>query len=337
MKIIILSTSFLPFVGGIEVVSDFIAKALAADGNEVCVITWTKEDSLENYNYKILRNPSMLALLKKYAWANVVIENNPSLKLSWPNIIFRKPLLVVLHTWLYKEGKSSVWNAKLKKIWISHANQILAVSEALKNKCATNAEVIENPFRAEIFKMYNGVSRDLDFVFLGRLVSDKGIDLAIRAIKELHNKKKYFKLTIIGIGEEEVKLKQLVDELGILKYVDFKGQVLGEELARLLNQHKFILVPSRWEEPFGMVAIEAMACGCIPIVSQSGGLPEAVGNAGLIFQKNNLNDLVATMEKITTNETMQQNLINRRNTHLKKYHSDRVAKKYISYVNQLLK
>lgn len=335
MKIIILSTCFSPFVGGIEVITDFLAKALVKDGNQVCVITWTKEMSEENHPFEVLRNPSIIALIKKINWANVIVENNPSLKLSWPNIFFRKPLLVVLHTWLFKEGKSSIWNTLLKKYWISLAHQVLVVSEVLKNECAPNAKVIENPYRANIFKIHNEIPRNKDFVFLGRLVSDKGVDLAIRAIHELKNKNQNFNLTIIGKGAQEKYLKDLALNLGVVDFIDFKGQIVGKELAKLLNQHKFILIPSKWEEPFGMVAIEAMACGCIPIVSQSGGLPEAVGNAGLIFKKNNLSDLVEKIERITTDESMQQNLINNRNLHLEKYHSDKVAKKYVTYINKL--
>src|SRR5690606_40338743 len=94
-----------------------------------------------------------------------------------------------------------------------------------------------------------------------------------------------FRLTIIGDGPEAPVLKALAVKYGLEHKVDFKGSLQGKELVDCLNQHKLILVPSRWEEPFGNVALEGMACGCIPVVSDGGGLAEAVGHAGLTFQR----------------------------------------------------
>ena len=104
-----------------------------------------------------------------------------------------------------------------------------------------------------------------------------------------------------------------------------------------LNKHNFLLVPSVWEEPFGLVVLEAMACGCIPIVSNSGGLPEALGNAGLLFDKGNLNALVEKMEYLITNTTLRDNFRNEAISHLKNHNSEIIGKKYLDVVKNLLR
>ena len=90
-------------------------------------------------------------------------------------------------------------------------------------------------------------------------------------------------LTVIGAGPELSALKERVTALNLTGRVKFTGGLTGNALVDELRQHKFILIPSKWREPFGVVALEGMAAGCIPIVADGGGLPDAVGNAGVIF------------------------------------------------------
>ena len=85
-----------------------------------------------------------------------------------------------------------------------------------------------------------------------------------------------------------------------------------------------------------MVALEGMACGCIPIVSDGGGLPEAVGNAGIIFKSGDADELTLAMLNIIENEAMQQQLRNAATVHLKYHRSEEVSKRFIQLVNEVL-
>ena len=169
-----------------------------------------------------------------------------------------------------------------------------------------------------------------DFVFLGRLVSDKGVDLAIEAIAILNSENKNYKLTIIGDGPELQKLIMQAADLGISEHVTFLGSLKGGALVEHLKQHQFMLIPSRWKEPFGVVALEAIACGCIPIVSDGGGLPDAVGNAGLVFQRGSLVDLVNKIRTLLKDSILRGKLIEAGPVHLASHHPDAIAKKYLS-------
>jgi glycosyltransferase involved in cell wall biosynthesis len=106
------------------------------------------------------------------------------------------------------------------------------------------------------------------------------------------------KTTIIGLGKEEAALKAQAAAAGVAKLVEFPGPQQGEALARLLNRHRILVIPSRCEEAFGIVALEALASGCVVVAADSGALPEVVGPCGLIFPKDDKDALVAALKKL---------------------------------------
>jgi glycosyltransferase involved in cell wall biosynthesis len=102
----------------------------------------------------------------------------------------------------------------------------------------------------------------------GRLVSEKGFDVAIEAARAAD-----VPLTIAGEGPDEPRLRALAGGAD----VTFTGWVSGERLRELRAGAAAVLVPSRWEEPFGYVALDALAAGVPVLASDAGGLPEVVG------------------------------------------------------------
>jgi glycosyltransferase involved in cell wall biosynthesis len=66
--------------------------------------------------------------------------------------------------------------------------------------------------------------------------------------------------------------------------------------VRLLNAHRILVVPSRYDEPFGIVALEGIACGCLVIGSRGGGLKEAIGPCGLTFDNGDAAGLAGLLE-----------------------------------------
>jgi len=78
--------------------------------------------------------------------------------------------------------------------------------------------------------------------------------------------------------------------------VHFAGRQQGEQLARTLNAHRHVVVPSMWDEPFGLVALEALACGCRALVADCGGLREAAGPNAIAFAKGDAAELALRLE-----------------------------------------
>ena len=168
--------------------------------------------------------------------------------------------------------------------------------------------------------IYNGLARSFfvyppkpktgnqkTLLYVGRVVEDKGVRLIIEAMKIL--KEQGFndlRLDIVGTGEEEYvgQLKKMILDYGLSGQVNFLSQKSHEETVKLYSLYLIIVVSSIWDEPFGLVAIEAMASGCVPIVSDSGALTEIVedGKNGLVFQKGESKDLADKIKDLLQNK-----------------------------------
>ncbi|WP_173809494.1 glycosyltransferase family 4 protein [Hymenobacter caeli] len=336
LKISFLSHKFYPDIGGIESNSEVLALAFTKAGHVVHLLTWTKNVVDEDRPYVIIRNPTTQQLVSNCLWADVVFENNPCLRMSWPNFFIGRPSVIALNTWVTRLDGSIAYQDRLKLWWLKRARRVIAVSRALRNRSWPAATVIENPYQIGQFRLISSVERTKDFVFLGRLVSDKGADQAIKALYQLTRSQdeelfalRKPSLTIIGTGPEAGALAQCVVELGLEEQVHFTGALRGEALAECLNQHRFLLVPSAWEEPFGNVALEGMACGCLPIASDGGGLADAIGPAGLLFQRNDVDALVKCIRHVLKNPELEQALRDKTPGHLAAHHPDLIAQRYL--------
>lgn len=341
MKILLLTYSFAPKVGGIESHSLILTTELTQAGYEVCLMTMTESESSDHYPFRVVRKPGLWEQMKWFRWSDLVFENNPVMNLSLLNAWFRRPRLTAIHTWIGHPGSPVTFTVRFKRWWTGRADSVIVVSEAIQKSIAGQSTVIQNPYEDELFYVRPEIKRSSSFVFLGRLVSDKGLQLALEAVRKLLDspslsatEKEKVQLTVIGDGPQQAELIAQTQALGIEAVVDFRGVLKEKALARALNEHQFVLIPSIWEEPFGMVALEAMACGCIPIASISGGLPEAVGRAGLLFEKGNSDELAGQMTRLLQDKTLRQDLRDKAQGHLKQHTAKNIVRQYISCIEK---
>jgi glycosyltransferase involved in cell wall biosynthesis len=107
---------------------------------------------------------------------------------------------------------------------------------------------------------------------------------------------------------------------------------VGEPLGRQLNAHQILLIPSRWAEPFGNVALEGSACGCIPLGSDAGGLPDAIGPCGFVFRRNDLGHLVTQLRRLLLGPGLRQSLRSKAPIHLAAHRPVVVADRYLKII-----
>lgn len=335
MKILILSHKFSPDIGGIETVSKMLAEEFVQSGHEVRIITTSLDSAPQQFPFLVIRKPSSIQLFKQFIWAEVVFENNPCMRLAWPLLFVSRPKVTALHTWIAGVDGLIGTIHKIKKRYLKLSVIVAACSNSVRIKTFPEAIVMGNAYKDNLFKIKENVIRKKQFVFLGRLVSDKGVAIAIKALSKINEfNQNSYTLSIIGKGEEETKLKEIVQILELKDKVSFLGSMEGEALVNTLNQHEFILVPSVWEEPFGIVALEGMACGCVPIVSDGGGLPDAVGKAGMIFKSGDVDDLAEKMLTLLNTPTLCTSIKNEMPKHLASHTSKIVADNYLSLIKK---
>lgn len=336
MKILLSSHFFYPSIGGIEQVSRTLALEFTKAGHEVRVVTTTREKGALDYPFEIIRRPGPFQLVRLVRWCDVFFHNNISLQTAWPLLLVRKPWVVAHHTWLARvNGRRGVrdW---IKRRASRHASNI-TVSKAVAKDLPAPSVVIGNPYRDEVFKKNPAVARERELVFLGRLVWDKGVDLLISALHILKQKGIAPRLTIIGDGPERAPLERQIRERGLDGQVAFEGIRVGPDLAALLNAHKIIVIPSRWQEPFGLVALEGIACGCVAIGAECGGLPDAIGSAGVTFPCGEVEVMAQSIEAMLWNEAVLAPYCAAADAHLRNHTAGIVARKYLAVLEAALR
>jgi glycosyltransferase involved in cell wall biosynthesis len=138
------------------------------------------------------------------------------------------------------------------------------------------------------------------FLFVGRLVAEKGVGTLLTAFELFVKNNTGFsgRLLIVGDGPEKTNLERFSRELGIAERTDFVGRLTGPSLLRQIKKAPIAIVPSEWEEPMGGVALELLAAGRCLIVSKRGGMAECMGNAALTFENGDPSSLSKCMESL---------------------------------------
>ncbi len=328
MKILMSSHFFHPSVGGIEQVSLTLALEFARAGHQVKVITTTRESDLKTFPFEIVRRPSATRLWELVHWSEVVFHNNISLRVCWPLAVIRRPWVVAHHTWMRRTDSSIGFRDRLKRFVIRFALNI-AVSRPVADHLRVPSTIIGNPYREDLFKRDPCAERRCDLIFVGRLVTDKGVDILLQALSRLKHREFFPCLTIVGDGPDLPRLSAMVREYKLTDQVTFLGTTTGQELVKELNQHRIIVVPSRWQEPFGLVALEGVACGCRAIVAESGGLQEAAGPLAIVFWHESDSALADAIQKALTEGFDWESYWQAIAPHLRAHSAAGVAQKYL--------
>ena len=127
-------------------------------------------------------------------------------------------------------------------------------------------------------------------VFAGQLILEKGLQVLLEAAKGMPAAAHW---VIAGVGRQQGELEVLAQSLNVP--ARFAGQVDSAELFRRAD---IVVVPSLWDEAFGLVAAEAMAAGAAVVVSDAGGLPEVVGEAGVVVPRGDAVALRSELERL---------------------------------------
>ncbi len=334
-NILISSYRFHPDVGGIETVALIVAEELAKQGYTIKVMTQTPaEQHQKDFPFEIIRRPSPLQTLNLIRWCDLSLMNDSdSLRAAWPLLAMHKPSIIIHHSKKRTE-RLLPWQEPLRHHLLRQAENI-AVSQALGKQLTVPYTVVSNPYDDDLFFEMPEVKRNQDLVFLGRLDDQKGLDLLLKALKLLKEEAITPCLTVVGTGIEATNFRQLTQDLGIASQVNFVGEKTGLELVRLLNAHQIMVVPSRLFEAFGLVVLEGIACGCVVLGSEQGGLPEAIGPCGETFISENVQDLARQLSDLWRYPERLSVYRAKAKGYLRHFRRDHIASSYIEVIERV--
>ncbi|MEA3254915.1 MAG: glycosyltransferase [Candidatus Altiarchaeota archaeon] len=344
MKIAQVTKYFYPHNGEIETQVIGISNGFAERGHRVLIFTsnkpWTRRQERLR-GLRIFRSSVFFTLFNGPFAPGVFIDlmkrDYDLIHLHLPdpfNSIFaliaskvrKKPLFVTYHTdvikdrWYHKPFKF-LHNFFLGGI-LRNAKKIIATSpnyvecsnvlKEFRGKIETVPNFVyigrfNSRLRgAGVISLY-GLERKRIILFLGRLVPYKGVDYLVRAFKDVGDEIKDVVLIIAGDGPLKNELKQLVGDLG-LNGVLFVS-VAEEDLPHYYAACDVFALPSvTRQEAFGVVLLEAMACGKPVIATNVGGVPYVVGESGIIVEPRNTEALSSAISKILSDNEFAKKL-----------------------------
>ena len=155
-------------------------------------------------------------------------------------------------------------------------------------------------------------------LLVGRLVYEKGFQLALEALPPIIERVGNVRFLVAGSGTHEEELKEQAEQLGLMEHGTFMGWIGDDVLHSLYRIADLCVVPSLYE-PFGLVALEAMASGCPCIVADTGGLREVVPageKVGLRFNGGDPEHLGVMIERMLTDDELRERLIAEASEHV---------------------
>lgn len=230
----------------------------------------------------------------------------------------------------YKYGKPFVVHGHGLDVFLDNSygksknvQKIVSASKAVYRNadavCGVSEKVIDN-IRKEMnedinaYVVYNGVDVDKffplgierrDFITIlsvGNLIPLKGHEYTIRAVKMLQEKGYKVCLQLLGRGEQEENLRNLVNRLGLEKDVTFVGYVPYDEVVHYMQQADLFILPSYYEA-LGCVYLEAMACGLPVIGCRGNGIEEIISHGvnGYLVEGKNVEQIAESVESYLSN------------------------------------
>jgi len=331
-----------PYVGGAEIIAFEFATRLAREGHEVTFFSRSfkgakKEESIDGV--KVIRTGNRFSVYPHAFFYYKSLKDKPDIVVDMINTIcWQTPLYVP------KEKRIAYVNQLAKEVfffelpkplsfvaylleefqYLTYKNtRFLCYSESTKKDLE---EYKINGKNIEIFPMglnhtrykANGKKASYPlFIYVGRLVKMKRVDLCIKAFGKVVKLHKNAKLEIVGNGPDEKRLFSIAKKNNLLRNVVFAGKSeyypgkpIVDNKVKLMREAWALLLPSV-KEGWGMVVTEAAACGTPSVVSDVTGLRDSVvkNKTGLILTKDpSPHELSDAMIKIIKDEKLRQKL-----------------------------
>lgn len=288
--------------GGIQIFAKELAENLPKDIDmyfiSKCEIRATRFGNLKHEpyfrNFKINLRSFDLILMHQF-----------SIKFYLIALLAKRPIIVVSHIWdLDKTDIKSLILRRIKKQLLKNKKlNLVFVSESVKRNLGINGEVILNRSTFTLpFESFEEAKKDL--LFVGRFSKEKGAHVFLEIVENLKSTTNLpLSATMVGEGPEFENLKKTISDFELHQVVDLVPWTTRDELKKKYIAHKILIVPSMWDEPYGLVAAEGMSLGLKVFCSNRPGLIEATMNLANYFDPYSINSVIKDIEYELSNNS----------------------------------
>ena len=234
-------------------------------------------------------------LMKLVHWADIVHGHNASPDVIFPARILGKRVVLTIHNRRHAEldVHSILWGigAKLahrrwyisKFVW----NTWEPKGKSKRSQCVPTAHHLPDAW-------YPPAERK-GFIFVGRWIANKGIEELVNAYARAKLDPVQWPLTLLGHGPLKPAVESLIASLGV-SGVEMPGFLDEESKAKRVASSRWLVAPSNTREDMGVTPIEARSAGVPVIVTRDGGLPESGGDAALLVEPGNVEQLTGALK-----------------------------------------
>jgi glycogen(starch) synthase len=305
MRVLVWSEGYWPTIGGLEILLSQLNHALRQRGHTLAVIAGQWRPDLLEYevqdNIPIYRLPFRLQIYQRNLRQQkvtservkeIVRQFQPDLhhihiSSSDPTLFFFlrtqpdlfPPALLTLHTWALppRTANSLIGQGLQRADWVTAVSRaVLAEAHSLSPGLESRSSVIHNGLPWPGLEPTPVTFDPPRLLCLGRLVPEKGFDLALSAFAQMRQKFPLAQLVVAGDGEARPALEALAHDLKLGDSIQFLGWVAPAAVPDLINSVTMVIMPSRWAEPFGLVALQTAQMARPIVATRVGGLPEIV-------------------------------------------------------------
>lgn len=331
MKILYWTPQFWPEIGGLQTLAMQTLPVLAENGYEFMIVTShgrTKQPDQDEYRgLPIQRFPFWSALVNndvalilelqkqivelKRTFAPDLIHINFSGYTAYfqqaTARVLPTPTVIALHgdPNSLKVGLGTITGRLFQGAnWVTAvSNAILAEVRRLVPELSRRSSMIYGCIAPPSLATAHLPVEQPCLIGIGRLVREKGFDILLEALPFILAKIPNISVKLIGDGEERRTLEQLASSLGLKKIVEFKGSLSNSKVLSIINTASLVVVPSRYLEAFGIVAVEAAWMARPVVATNVGGLAEIVvdGQTGRLVKMEDPEDLARAVIDLLAN------------------------------------
>lgn len=239
---------------------------------------------------------------------------------------------------------------RLKRWVLRRADTVTVVSDAMREYCERQGiapdRIIVQSMGVDLGSKFTPGDGDAPrdgLVFVGRLVEKKGVSYLIEAVSLLADRYPDLTLTIVGDGPLYESLQSLTTDRGVQNRVRFAGSVLNEQVPDYLRAATISVMPSIVassgdQEGLGLVAVEALGCGCAVVAFDLPAVRDTIinGQTGLMAEPENAADLADKIARLLDDDTLRQRLAQSGRRHaLEKFTWPAVGKRYAEIITDM--